>query len=92
MKTALTFLFVGLLALGILLAKLLVRFDRQTIDLHWGDTYYVISLPGFLLIMVLLLATLFAAGGVAGTRLQNKRFLILFVLLLAADVLLISFG
>jgi hypothetical protein len=76
MKVAVGFLLVGIMLLILMLLKADVRFRDGTVDLHLHDTYFVIHPLHFVVVVLLFSLTLFAIGGVIGTGLKNKAFLL----------------
>jgi heme/copper-type cytochrome/quinol oxidase subunit 1 len=88
-KTALIFLFTGILLLTLLYLKSGIFFTKKTVDIHLHDTYYVIAYLHFIILIVLFVGTAFSIGGVFGTRFRNKYFLIPAAVFLFADVVLI---
>jgi hypothetical protein len=88
MKTALIFLVVAILILVLLWSRVDIWFSESTIDIHVHDTYFVIARWHFILLIILILGTISSLGGVIGTRLRNKPFLISFLIFLAIDAYL----
>jgi len=91
MKTALIFLIVAILILVFLWTRVNVFSfrDATTIDIHVHDTYYVID-RWFVIIMIILFpGTLSSLGGVIGTGVRNKFFLIAFIIFVIADLYIV---
>jgi heme/copper-type cytochrome/quinol oxidase subunit 1 len=89
MKTAVIFLAIAILLLVFIYARIDVWFSETTIDLHIHDTYFVIARWHAIFLIILFLGTLSSLGGVIGTRLQNKFFLIAFILFIAFDLYIV---
>lgn len=89
MKTALIFLAVAILVLLLFYSGVDIWFTKTTIDIRFHDTYFVISHPHIFLVLLLYLGTFFFLGGIIGTRFRNKIFLTLFIVILAADIIII---
>ncbi len=85
MKTALIFLATAILLLLLFWWRSDVYFGDSTIDIHVHDTYYVIDRWHLVLVIILFLGTFASLGGVIGTKLKNKFFLIAMILFLSGD-------
>ena len=89
MKTAIIFLLAGIAVLAFFYVKTPVTFNQSTVDIYVHDTYFIITNLIFFTAIFMSLGTLFSIGGVLGTGCRNRFFLILFIVLLLADILLI---
>jgi ribose/xylose/arabinose/galactoside ABC-type transport system permease subunit len=76
MKVAIGFLIAGILLLVLFFLNADIWFRDKSVDLHIHDTYFVIDRLHFVLAVLLFLLTVFALGGVIGTRLKSKSFLV----------------
>ncbi|GAC1426859.1 MAG: hypothetical protein NVS1B13_19830 [Flavisolibacter sp.] len=88
MKTALIFLAIGLFLFFFFLTRGNVESSKETIDIHFHDTYYVIAKVHFYLFLFLFISTFSFIGGTIGTRFKNRGFLLGMVILLVVDIYL----
>ena len=79
MRTALIFLFTGILLLVLLYYRYEVNFSSETIDIHVHDTFFVIDFLTAAAYIFVFLLFLFALGGVIGTGFRNRFFLFLLI-------------
>jgi|GEM_PF-1591956 len=85
MKGALISLSVGVVLLVIIYFKLSVYRGKGSFDIHFHDTYFVLSYFSVIVFSLLLLGTFFSIGGVIGTHFKSKLFWILTILFLSID-------
>jgi hypothetical protein len=85
MKLAFFFLFIGFGCLILLNYLLKFKFHNTGVDIHFRDSYYVLSYSFLIIFSILLLTTLFTLGGVIYYGFKNKNFWILFSILVFAD-------
>jgi hypothetical protein len=89
MRTAVVFTFFGIILLLILWIQGSIITGPNTIDIHVHDTKLVIRSNQVLIksfvVLFLFLGTLFTFGGIIGTRLTKKAFLIAFAVFFILD-------
>lgn len=85
MRVAVIFLVAGIILLSLFLYPALVRSDSTTVDFHFHDTYLVIQMLHFVIVIGLFALTLFGLGGVIGTGFRSKAFLLTFLIAILLD-------
>lgn len=86
MKGAFIALCFSILLLILLYYNQNLAFGKSIIDIHFHDTYFVISDLYFFLFLFLFMGTSFTIGGVIGSSFKSKVFWLLLILFLAADI------
>ena|SRR4028119_1969449 len=77
MKSALVSLLIGMGMLLTLYSYWEIYRTRSTFEVHFHDTYYVLSHGSLIVFVLLFLGTFFSMGGLVGTRFKSKLFGIL---------------
>lgn len=85
MKGALIALLIGAVLLVFFCFTLEIYRGKATIDVHWRDTFFVLSYPSAAVFVVLFLGTFFSTGGIIGTHFKSVWFVLLGLLFLSAD-------
>ena len=85
MKIAVILVVIGIALLGFYLYPAIVHLGSTTVDIHLNDTYFVIDNSHFVIAVALFLLTLFGFGGIMGTGVKNRMFLLIFFIALVLD-------
>jgi hypothetical protein len=85
MKGALIAFFIGIATLFFLYTSIDVYRSKETINIHWHDTYFVLSYTAVVVFVLLFLGTFFSIGGLVGSYFRSKLFWVLAVSFLAVD-------
>lgn len=85
MKGALIGLFIGIVLLVLQFYKNVLNIDKETIDVHIRDTYFVLSFTTVMIFLFLFLGTFFSVGGLIGSHFRSNVFWVLAVLFLLVD-------
>jgi hypothetical protein len=88
MKTAVYFLVTGIFLTALFLWQTTTRFLNGTVDVHFGDTYYILPLSLLLIMLLLFWSTLFFVGALLSKRSYGKWFWISFVVCVSCDLIL----
>ena len=83
MRTALIFLFIGIVLLGLAVWQVDIWFRPSRADILVHDTYLVVDYAVVFGFPLLFLATLFSFGGLIGSRFKSVFFILLFLACLA---------
>jgi hypothetical protein len=79
LRIGLYFLLFGILLIGIFSWRSDVFFRGGSIDIHTNDTYFVFAKSHVLIGVLVFLLFLFSLGGVIGSRLKNRVYIVLFL-------------
>ena len=86
MKGALIGLFLGGILLVLQLYKNVININKESIDVHVHDTYFILSYKSVIIFLLLYLGTFFILGGLIGFHFKSKMFLVSTITILLIDV------
>ena len=89
MKGALIGLLISIILLFSLSFKMSTHRTKPTIDIHFHDTYFILSYTSVVIFLILFLGTFFTFGGTIGTNFKNKLFWVLALAFLGVDIFFI---